>query len=259
MQPFNFTCFFKSVLTLYFLFVSLTQLTLAQVETSSLLDINSKAKELGITPNQLNGILNSTKSKGGGDPLPEAISQRFFTGEAAGDLFGNSVSSAGDVNGDGYDDLIVGAPYNDAAGAAAGRAYIYFGDDVVDNIADVILDGAAIGDHFGNSVSTAGDVNGDGFSDVIVGAYTNDAGGTDAGSAYIYFGGVSMDNTADLILNVFFTDGDRFGYSVSTAGDLNGDGYSDVIVGADHNDAGGTDAGRAYIYFGGASMNIHLM
>ena len=133
--------------------------------------------------------LKANSNKNGEDPLPEAITERFFTGQAAGDLFGYSVSRAGDVNGDGYSDIIVGANGNDAGGNNAGRAYIYFGGASMDNTADVILTGEAAGDYFGYSVSTAGDVNGDGYSDVIVGAYLNDAGGSDAGRAYIYFGG----------------------------------------------------------------------
>jgi len=218
------------------------------------LDINSKAEELGISAEQLQGMLNSAVNNGGGDPLPEAMQERFFTGQAAGDHFGYSVSTADDVNGDGYSDIIVGAYYNDAGGSEAGRAYIYFGGPIIDNIADVTLTGAAAGDYFGNSVSTAGDVNGDGYSDVIVGAYGNDAGGNDAGRAYIYFGGSAMDNAADVILTGEAT-GDSFGNSVFTAGDVNGDGYTDVIVGAYYNDAGGSYAGRAYIYFGSSTMN----
>ena len=128
------------------------------------------------------------------------IADVIMTGEAAGDNFGFSVSTAGDVNGDGYSDVIVGAYYNDAGGSNAGRSYIYFGGTLMDNTADVIMTGEAAGDYFGYSVSTAGDVNGDGYSDVIVGAYSNDAGGSDAGRAYIYFGGASMDNIADVIM-----------------------------------------------------------
>ena len=143
---------------------------------------------------------------------------------------------------------------NDAGGVDAGRAYIYFGGASMNNTADVTLTGAAANDYFGTSVSTAGDLNGDGYSDVIVGANFNDAGGADAGRAYIYFGGASMNTTADVTLTGAAA-GDYFGWSVSTAGDVNGDGYSDVIVGAYLNDAGGADAGRAYIYFGGASMD----
>ena len=118
---------------------------------------------------------------------------------------------------------------------------------MMDNTADVIMTGEAALDYLGFSVSTAGDVNRDGYSDVIVGANGNDAGGTDAGRSYIYFGGVSMDNSADILMTGEAAV-DNFGFAVSTAGDINGDGYSDVIVGAFANDAGGNTAGRAYLY-----------
>ena len=209
----------------------------------------------GVTKEWLNSLTDERGQKivqpeEGGD----AMQERFFTGYAAGDQFGYSVSSAGDVNSDGYADLIVGAPFNDAGGLNAGRAYIYFGGSIINSGVDVILTGLAASDRFGFYVSTAGDVNGDGYSDVIVGAPFNNAGGTDAGRAYIYFGGSAMNNVADLIMTGEAA-GDQFGSSVSSAGDVNGDGYSDVIVGAILNDAGGTGAGRAYIYFGGSSMN----
>ena len=170
-----------------------------------------------------------------------------FTGEAAGDFFGNAVACAGDVNGDGYSDVIVGAYYSDANGVESGRAYVFFGGAVMDNMADVALTGEAPGDHFGTSVACAGDVNGDGYSDVVVGARDNDAGGVDAGRAYILFGGPGMDNTADIILTGEAPN-NAFGISVACAGDVNGDGCSDVIVGAHGNGAGGTNAGRAYLY-----------
>ena len=197
---------------------------------------------------QNNNPINTSPTNG------EAIQEKFFTGAAANDFFGYSVSTAGDVNGDGYDDVIVGAYGNATGGIDAGRAYIYYGGNIFNSIADVILTGAAASDFFGSSVSAAGDVNGDGYDDVVVGANSNDAGGNDAGRAYIYFGGSSMNNTADVILTGAAAN-DAFGSSVSTAGDVNGDGYSDVIIGAPYNDAGGIDAGRAYIYFGGSSMN----
>ena len=181
----------------------------------------------------------------------EAIQEKFFTGAAASDQFGYSVSTAGDVNGDGYSDVIVGANFNDAGGSNAGRAYIYFGGTLFNSIADIILTGAAANDAFGTSVAAAGDVNGDGYSDVIVGAPGNDAGGSNSGRAYIYFGDVSMNNTVDVTLTGAAAF-DYFGSSVSTASDVNGDGYTDVIVGAY---GYSSNTGRAFIYFGGATMN----
>ncbi|MEO8664043.1 MAG: FG-GAP-like repeat-containing protein [Ignavibacteria bacterium] len=174
----------------------------------------------------------------------EIIPQITMKGEVAGNTFGYSVSSAGDVNGDGYSDVIVGAfSYN----LNSGRAYIYFGGISMDNIADVTMTGATT-NNFGYSVASAGDVNGDGYSDVIIGAYGYSSS---TGRAYIYFGGTSMDNVADITMTGETTN-NYFGYSVSSAGDVNGDGYSDVIVGAY---GYSSIAGRAYIYYGGASMD----
>ncbi|MEO8664044.1 MAG: integrin alpha [Ignavibacteria bacterium] len=159
------------------------------------------------------------------DPEGDALQRKIFNGLTAGSQFGYTVSSAGDVNGDGYDDIIIGAyGYN----SNTGRAYIYFGGSIMNTVADLVLTGEATGNDFGFSVSTAGDVNGDGFSDVIVGAYGYSS---NTGRAYIYFGGASMNNSADVVMTGETTN-NQFGYSVSSAGDVNGDGYSDVITGA---------------------------
>jgi hypothetical protein len=166
-----------------------------------------------------------------------------FTGEAASDRLGWSVSGAGDVDDDGHDDLIVGARYNDAGGSAAGRAYVYSGQT-----GGLLwtFTGEAAGDRLGTSVSEAGDVNDDGYGDVIVGARNNDAGGSNAGRAYVYSG-----QTGGLLWT-FTGEGSSnyFGHAVSGAGDVDDDGYDDLIVSAPSNDAGGTDAGRAYVYSG---------
>jgi len=161
----------------------------------------------------------------------------IMTGEVTGDNFYNC-SSAGDVNGDGYSDVIVGAHLNNGS---RGKAYVYYGGTAMNNIADVTLTGEAAENYFGNSVSTAGDVNGDGYSDVIVGAWGYNI---NRGKAYIYYGGSSMNNSADTTFTGETT-GNYFGYSVSTAGDLNGNVFPDVIIGAY---GFNNNTGKAYLY-----------
>ncbi len=178
----------------------------------------------------------------------DAFQISSMTGDNPGDRFGASVKTAGDVNGDGYDDFIIGAFYNDGTETDAGSVYIYFGGINVNTIPDVILTGYNAGDALGYSVSTAGDLNGDGFSDVIVSAIGYSGS---SGRVYIFFGGENMDSSPDIILDSE-TPAGYFGYSVSTAGDVNADGYSDVVVSAF---LYGNKRGRAYIYFGGLSMN----
>ena len=187
-----------------------------------------------------------------GGPRPDERPDLVLSGEAAGDAFGYAVASAGDVNQDGYADVIVGAYENSTRGAGAGRAYLFLGGARPDASADLVLSGEAAGDRFGISVGAAGDMNHDGFGDVVVGAYQNDAGGADAGRAYVFFGGARTDDRADLVVTGASA-GDSFGFAVSGAGDVNHDSFGDVIVGAYHNSAGGKDAGRAYIYSGGAA------
>ncbi len=167
----------------------------------------------------------------------------IFTGEAEFDLFGNSVASAGDVNSDGFDDLIVGAYLNDAGGGSAGRAYVFSGQNG-DTL--YVFTGEATKDALGRSVASAGDVNNDGFEDMIVGAPSNIVEDFGAGRAYVFSG-----QTGDT-LHVFTGEAaiDQFGFSVASAGDVNNDGFDDLIVGARFNDAGGNDAGRVYVFSG---------
>jgi hypothetical protein len=168
----------------------------------------------------------------------------IFDGEAAGDKLGYCVSEAGDVNNDGYADLIVGANLNDAGGSDAGRAYVFSG---LDGDTLYIFTGEAPGDMLGAGVSGAGDVNNDGFDDLIVAASYNDAGGTDAGRAYV-FSGIDGDT---LYIFTGAAANDRLGGSGACGvGDVNNDGFDDLIVGAALNDAGGTNAGRAYVFSG---------
>ncbi|MCT7950581.1 FG-GAP-like repeat-containing protein, partial [Ancylothrix sp. C2] len=191
----------------------------------------------------------------------------IINGEAANDFSGYSVSSAGDVNGDGLADLIVGARLADTApGNNAGKSYLVFGkaDTTAINLSSLgtggfIINGEAAFDQSGASVSSAGDVNGDGLADLIVGArYADTAPGNNAGKSYLVFG--KTDNTAIDLSSLgsggFIINGeaasDFSGQSVSSAGDVNGDGLADLIVGAPGADpASVTNAGKSYIIFGG--------
>jgi hypothetical protein len=199
-------------------------------------------------------------------------------GGATNDLSGYSVASAGDVNGDGFDDLIVGAPVADPGGNAnAGSSYVVFGKaggftastnlSTLNGTNGFRLDGGATNDLSGSSVASAGDVNGDGFDDLIVGAYAADPGGNDAaGSSYVVFGkagGFTASTNLSTLngTNGFRLDGvaanDVSGYSVASAGDVNGDGFDDLIVGAYQADPGGSgDAGSSYVVFGKATGAI---
>jgi len=167
--------------------------------------------------------------------------------------FGEAVATAGDVNGDGFSDVIVGARLYDNGQVDEGRAYVYLGS--ASGLATTpawTAESDQAGAFFGFSVATAGDVNGDGFSDVIVGAFEYDNGQTREGRAFVYLGSASGITTAPAWIAEGGLADVVFGHSVATAGDVNGDGYSDVLVGAPGYDNGETDKGRAYVYLGSA-------
>ncbi len=168
--------------------------------------------------------------------------------------WGYSLSTAGDVNGDGYSDVIVGAPYYDNGLTNMGRVFVYYGSasglPVSSNWNTL---GGQANALYGTSVSTAGDVNGDGYSDVIIGAPNYDNGNTNEGRVFVFYGSASgLPGTANWTSELN-QDSAYFGISVSTAGDINGDGYSDVIVGASYYNNGQNDEGRAYVFNGSAS------
>jgi hypothetical protein len=174
-------------------------------------------------------------------------------GEQPGARFGTSVARAGDVNGDGYSDVIIGAPQHDDDQVDEGRAYLYLGSPLgLSSVAAWTADGDQDGALLGWSVGTAGDVNGDGLSDVIVGAHGDDGAFVDAGRAAAYLGTPAGLMPTPTWTAVGAGAGDAFGYSVGTAGDVNRDGYSDVIVGAPYADGGEIDEGRAQVYLGSA-------
>ena len=239
-----------------------------------------------------------------------------FEGETAGDEFGYAVAGAGDVDGDGYDDFVVGAPGNDGAAFQAGRVYLFaggasgvsfvnswdgdiagarfglavaggfdFDHDGYDDFAagapesnqgatraglvKIFLGGSNMtvtqptayrfaGDQanwaLGWSLDAAGDVDDDNYDDLIAGA--PQPYDVNAGRAVIWFGQASSSNTPSRVVLIGETGFDRFGYSVSGAGDRNQDGYDDVLVGAPGHDSQGMDKGAAYVFHGGFNMNL---
>ena len=240
-----------------------------------------------------------------------------FEGEVAGDAFGFAIAAAGDVNGDGYDDFLVGAPRNDGTALDAGRVYLFRGGTTLSEVPARSWDGDLAGAHYGASLAGGFDFNHDGFSDFAAGAPESNQNATRSGQVKIYLGasnisaisqpvafrftgdqanwalGWSMDAAGDLDgdlyddlivgapqpfdLNsgravIWFgqsstisipsrlvltgeVGSDRFGYSVSGAGDRNQDGYDEVIIGAPGHDSQGFDKGAAYVYLGGINVN----
>ena len=182
-----------------------------------------------------------------GGPASDDVADVTMSGQAPGDMFGGSVASAGDVNGDGYEDVLIGSKGNDNAGLNTGKADVFLGGPVMDSVADRAFEGGDDGESFGASVAGAGDLNGDGYADIVIGGPLSFSG-----LARVYFGGRSLDNVPDMVLSGD-DPGEQFG-SALASGDLNDDGFSDVVVGAPQS-GGGSSAGRAYIYFGGLHMD----
>jgi hypothetical protein len=161
------------------------------------------------------------------------------------------------VNGDGFSDVIAGAYSYDGGETDEGLAFVYHGSSGGLWAVAVWTGGSNQAyAYFGTSVGTAGDVNGDGYSDVIVGAPAYNDGQTDEGLAFVYHG-----SSGGLSGSAAWTAGSNqshayLGFSVGTAGDVNGDGFSDVIAGAYRYDGGETDEGRAYVYYGNSGDGL---
>ena len=171
---------------------------------------------------------------------------RDFDADDSGDRGGRAVANCGDVNGDGADDFIVGAPMASHNGTASGSVFVYSG---ADGSLLHTRHGWSAGDRFGWSVAGLGDVNGDGFDDFAIGAprWNNRRG-----RVYVIAGG----SFSQLYKRNGQRSGDDFGYAVGGDADVDGDGRPDFIVGAPNNDDAGSKAGAAYVYSGrtGARM-----
>lgn len=175
---------------------------------------------------------------------PPARLRVRIDGAAATGAFGRAVAGAGDVDGDGFDDLVIGAEGEDGNGADAGAARVVSG---ATGLTLWAWPGAAAGDRFGTAVAGAGDVDGDGRADVIVGAPRHSPAGRAAAGMVRVFSGAT-----GALLREFTGSAasDLLGVAVAAAGDVDADGYDDVVVGASGDDRGGAEAGAATVFSG---------
>jgi hypothetical protein len=196
------------------------------------------------------------------DPLLTATADTLLESDQAGSLFGGAVAGAGDVNGDGYADVIVGAEEYDNGQLNEGAAFVFLGSaagvaTANPGTAATQLESNQSGGLFGTQVASAGDVNGDGYADVIVGAQEYDNGQSNEGAAWIFLGSAAgipdaSPSTAATQLESNQAGG-LFGGAVAAAGDVNGDGYGDVIVGAEEYNITFSNDGGAWIFLGSAA------
>jgi Ca2+-binding RTX toxin-like protein len=188
-------------------------------------------------------------------------------GNAQDDFAGLSTSTAGDVNGDGLADLVIGAPFANANGTDSGAAYVVFGAasftahmdlSALNGTNGFRIVGASSNDRLGRSVANAGDVNGDGFSDIVLGADYADGDVAGVGAAYVIFGKASGFAASIDVSTLDGSNGFKLsgvggayetGSSVASAGDVNGDGLDDLVIGAKYAGNGGNLSGSAYVVF----------
>ena len=189
------------------------------------------------------------------DPVAAAPNLLLTNPTGAG-AFSQSLRTAGDLNGDGYSDVVVAAPTASMGEANEGVVYVYYGSSAgLVNVPSVTLQSNQASSQFGYSVGTAGDVNGDGYGDLLVGASSWESVLTEneEGGVFVFHGSATgISTTADYILQ---SNGvtQYMGFSVSCAGDINNDGYSDVITGSPYAYYPTSLEGCAWVFLGSAT------
>jgi hypothetical protein len=172
--------------------------------------------------------------------------------------FGYDLASAGDVNGDGYADLIVGAPWYSSGQDSEGKVYVYYGSPAgLNEVADWTYECNMVHAACGYAVASAGDLNGDGYDEVVFGAPTFDGVAEHSGRIYVFFGSAAgLANSEPWLINGWQEDG-LLGVSVAGAGDVNGDGFADLAVGASGQDGQLPALGAAFVYLGSPNGLSH--
>ncbi len=178
---------------------------------------------------------------------------------ASNQSFGSALAAAGDVDGDGYNDLVVGARGHDGTAYNGGAAYVYLGAATgLDSSSETILSpwGSSSYDYCGDAVAGAGDLDGDGYDDVAMGCDRFEGGGYDRGAVFVFPGSSSGIDTAraSAVSSPEAQNSEYFGASVALGADYDGDGYDDLVVGADNDSHGGSsNVGSVYVFSGGVT------
>ncbi len=212
----------------------------------------------------LGSIVSTTFAQFAEPPVPIPISANWtLEKNQAGASYGRSVSGAGDVNGDGYEDVIVGAPLFDNGQVDEGAAFLYYGSAAgLSASPGWNAQSNQVGAQFGFSVSTAGDINNDGYDDVIIGAPYFDNVEINEGRVFLYMGSSTGLNTTAIWTSESDEPGALYGYDVASAGNINNDAFDDIIIGApiyDYFDFGDPNQGGMIFSFYGSATGLSAM